>query len=64
MTDITAGFSTRQQERYNARKANFFAQTNQENAQRVEDNVNTLQDVKNEIKFIESILLAEHGPDV
>lgn len=65
MTDISQGKSTREVEKQEARRNNFFSQTNEENAARVEANVVTLQDVKNEIKFIESILLAQFGdPDV
>ena len=64
MTAVSVPRTQKSADKYAVRKANFFSQTVAENSQRVEDNVNTIERVKDEIKFIESILLAEHGPDV
>lgn len=53
----------RDQERYLQRQTNFYAQTIEQNNARLD--LKTMQaDVRDEIKFIESQLLARFGEDV
>lgn len=64
MTDLSLPAKTvRQQEQYIQRQTNFYKQTISENNARLD--LKTMQDdVRDEIKFIESQLLAKYGEPV